>query len=418
MTVPSLTRPLAKPAHWIAAHHVAILMIATLALFPFGTGHQLPLAILAVIGLVRAARADGRAWAQPEVRLFLWVYGLIFIPLAISMLTAVDPGPAVRTSARYLAFLFVGLAVLLAHPTGTLTRALMWAILVIPTLWVLDAVIQLLLGTNVLGYPADGTQPTGLFHPRRSIGIFLAHLLPLYLEALRRLLPGRPWIWLLIIPYLAVILLAGARASWLTAILAVAAYGLYLAIIYRVSWRRMIAPGIAILAAGMAAVLFSPGLQDRLDRTAGLLTLDFESWDHATSYRMSIWSAASRVFQDHWLLGVGARGFTPTALEAGYLEQSFSHVHLFILDVPVTTGVIGLAGYLAVMGIVLVWYLRQAGLRAALFASWLAVVLALFPLNAHWNFYGTFFTALLWFIFLVAMIMYREERASPAERGP
>lgn len=393
---------------WIAEYHIPVLLIAVLALFPFGLSHQLPLAILAVIGLVRAFRADPAAWTQAETRLFLAVFGLLFVPLAVSTIHAVDLSEALSTGGRYLAFLFIGLAVLLTRPSRPWMPALMWAILVILSIWVLDGLIQFLSGTNLLGYPPDRGQLTGLFYPNRSIGIFLAHLAPFYLEALRRSSPGRPWIWLLAIPYVAVILLAGSRASWLTALLALGAYGLYLAIIFRVSWKRMAMLATAVLAAGVVVAVVSPDLQVRLERTAGLFTLDYEHWNRATTGRLTIWSAAIEVFRDHWITGTGARGFAPAAMEAGYLTRRFSHVHLFLLEVPVATGVAGIAGYVAALGALLVWYLRRGARRGVLFAPWLAIMLALFPLNAHWHFYGTYFTSLLWLIFLLAMIASRE----------
>jgi O-antigen ligase len=408
-----LPRPLTRPVQWIADNHLAILLIAVLALFPFGTSHQLPLAILAIIGLVKIFRVDAGAWKRPEVQLFLLIYGLIFVPLLISVLNAADMDEAVSTTARYLAFLFVGLAVLLSKPAYRLMPTLLWAVAIIPTFWVFDGLVQHFSGTNLLGYPPVNRQLTGLFYPNRSIGIFLAHLAPFYLEALRRLSPGKPWLWLLVIPYVAVVLLGGSRASWLTMLLVLFSYSLYLVLIYRVSWKRTIALGTAMLVVGLLAASFSPDLQTRLERTSALLTLDFNSWDHGTANRMTIWSAATRVFQDHWLIGVGARGFTSTALESGYMDVPYSHVHLFILEVPVATGVIGLAGYLAVLAILTAWYLRQGSRRATLFAPWLAIMLVLFPLNAHWHFYGTFVTSLFWLIFLMAMIMAREAQADP-----
>ena len=398
---------------WVVEHHIAILLIAILALFPFSMSHQLPQLILAIIGLAIIFRKQAEAWKQPEVRLFLVVYGLIFVPLVISMLSAADMDKAVSTSARYLAFLFIGLAVLLSSNRRDLTPALLWAVVIIPSIWVFDGLVQHFAGTNLLGYPTVNNQLTGLFYPKRGMGIFLAHLAPLYLEALRRLSPGRPWLWLLVIPYVTVVLLGGSRSSWMTLLLTLLAYSAYLAVIYQVSWKRVMGLGAAIILAGILTTSFSAGLQERLERTAGVFSLDFEQWDYATSNRMTVWSAAIRVLQDHWLTGVGARGFTPVAMDSNYMDYKYSHVHLFILEIPVATGVLGLAAYLAVLAILIAWFIRQKGRRRVLFAPWLAIMLALFPLNVHWHFYGTYFTSLFWFIFLVGMIISRETTARP-----
>ncbi|MFN2349319.1 MAG: O-antigen ligase family protein [Thioalkalivibrio sp.] len=380
-------------------------------LFPFSMSHQLPQLILAIIGLTIIFRKHTEAWNQPEVRLFLVVYSLIFVPLVISMFSAADMDKAISTSARYLAFLFIGLAVLLSSTRRSLTPVLLWAVVIIPSIWVFDGLVQHFSGTNLLGYPTANNQVTGMFYPKRGMGIFLAHLAPLYLEALRRLSPGRPWLWLLVIPYVTVVLLGGSRSSWMTLLLTLLAYSAYLAVIYQVSWKRVVSLGATIILAAILTTSFSTGLQERLERTAGVLSLDFEQWDHATSNRMTIWSAAIRVFQDHWLTGVGARGFTPVAMDSGYMDFKYSHVHLFILEIPVATGVLGLAAYLAVLAVLIIWFMRQKGRRRVLFAPWLAIMLVLFPLNVHWHFYGTYFTSLFWFIFLVGMIISRETRA-------
>lgn len=403
---------------WITKHHTTILLLSMLALFPYGTSHQVPMIILAMIGLISAFRANAQAWRSDEVRLFLIVYGALFFPLLIASFNAADAEHAWSTTGRYFAIFFVVLAVLLNGQHQRFSTPLLWGILVILSVWVADGLIQYFSGKSIMGDPLLAGRVTGPFYPDHRIGIFLAHFAPFYLELIRRLSAGRPWLWLLIIPYTTVILLGGVRSSWITILMVFIAYGIYLAVIYRISWKRIAVLAMALVITGFIMTNLSPGLQDRLGRTAGLLTLDFDSWNHATSGRMTIWSAAVRVFADHWPIGVGPRGFTSIAMDAGYMDLDFSHVHLFALEIPVTTGVVGLAGYLLTFAVLALAYLRLKKLKAALFAPWLAIALALFPLNAHWHFYGTFFTSMFWLIFMIAMIMTREEkRAHGDPRG-
>jgi len=408
---------------WLFDHHTVLLLAAVLVLLPVRMVHQAAWAGLLLLGVVAVARAGLTAWQRPEPRLFFACFLLLFLPVLLSNLVAVDDFHAARNTVRYLGFLFVGAAVLFHRPDRVLSAPLWWVILLVTTFWVIDALWQYLLGTSLFGHELhrSAVYPhgiiTGVFHPNIRLGIVLAHLLPLYLEALRRLARGRLlWLWLLLLPYGAVILLSGNRMAWMLMILALGLYGLYLLFAGRRTLRGLLLLGLIVLALGLGVALlmqWSPGFAARVEQTLYLLRFDFESWDYATSERMRIWAAVIELLREHWLLGLGPRGFTPTAINAGLLERAYLHTHLLVFEIAVATGLPGLIGYLITFVTITVWVIRLVLRRSSAFLPGLALLLLLLPINAHWSFYGTLYTSMFWLLFLIAVVASREARAVP-----
>lgn len=391
---------------------VVIALLAMLALLPFGSLHYLPLAALMGSGIWLAIRHHHALWHDPLLRLALLVVALLWLPQWLALLNAESPDRALRTALRYLALPFAVIAVVHSLRQPQQARWLLNGLAIIAAFWALDALLQFVLGRNLLGFPYDGERLSGIFHPNWRIGILLAHLLPFVLEGLRRYSPGRRWLWLLLLPYLAVILLAGSRASWLTMLLALAIYALYL---YRwhgigLRWLGLSGAGVVLVAALATAV--SPALQERLAFSAGLASGDLQSIDEASAFRMTVWSASMQVIRDDWLTGVGVRGFRTAALERDYLEQEYAHSHLYLLDVLVSTGLIGgLCYLLLLLALLRYWLGLPAAQRHATMAAWMALLLMLFPLNSHWDFYAGFATSVMWLLLLSALAVASAHRA-------
>ena len=384
-------------------HAVPLLLLGTLLLLPFNLLYQLPLAILAGMGMYQIVRNPNLWLSTPIFRLFLLVFLLLWIPPLLALVNAAHLERALPSTLRLLAFLLIGSAVILYLSKHDYSTRLYGSILVILSLWVVDALVQFFLGHNLLGYPLPDQQVTGIFHPKYRIGVVLAHLAPFYLEALRRFSTRRLWLWLLLIPFCLVILLSGSRSAWLTLAVTLLLYGVYVLRCHKVKLRYMLGLALTTLLIGMAMLEQFPGLQQRVDKTVALTSLDAEV-DLAVAERVHAWQAAVHIIEDNPLIGVGIRGFGITAVERGYMHTEFSHPHLFILDVATSAGIIGVMGYLLALGLLAGWFLvRLRGQRSDLFAPWLALALVLFPLNAHWGFYATFCSSLVWMIVIVVL---------------
>ena len=142
-----------------------------------------------------------------------------------------------------------------------------------------------------------------------------------------------------------VILLAGARAAWLTFALVLLWSGWRL-----LGWKKLL--GVFAFGAVMLAVLalVSPQVRERVERTTHMLTASEEGVDSALSGRTRIWGAAACMARTHPVNGVGARGFReafdacdPERGEvAAWGEGPALHAHQLVLEVLSETGGFGL----------------------------------------------------------------------------
>jgi len=290
---------------------------------------------------------------------------------------------------------------------------LLYLTLALAVIWSLDGLLQFFTGSNILGYPYNGRRVAGLFYPDLSLGIVLAQMLPLVLEASRRLCQRTRAAAVLPVIVASVVVLSGSRSAILTMLIAVSLYGVFLWWFYRPS-KAVIAGAVAALLIGFSTILWiSPETRDRISAVAQLAEMNVEGVDAATSKRGRIWVAAWAVATDEPLLGVGVRGFEPIARERGYIDRGFSHVHLYGLDVLVATGVVGLGAYLIALTGILGALWRRAIIDPALSPGYavagLTVLGALKPINAHWTIYSSYSLSVAWLMIGIslALIMRR-----------
>ncbi len=195
-----------------------------------------------------------------------------------------------------------------------------------------------------------------------------------------------------------VILLAGARAAWITFALVLLWSGWRL-----LGWKKLL--GVFAFGAVMLALfaLASPQVRERVERTTHMLTASEEGVDSALSGRARIWGAAACMARHHPVNGVGARGFReafdacdPERGEvAAWGEGPALHAHQLVLEVLSETGGFGLLLWLA--GAALAWrawrYASEAA-RARARPAMVALAVTVFPFNTHLAFYSTFWGGL------------------------
>lgn len=390
--------PLPGPAELLLSLG-ALAALAVLALSRFRHGHEL---------------LTGEAWALTTV-LFLSYW----LPEVFSSIGAVNGPRALRESLldlRYLPFLWL-VAIAVASERGR--RRTFAGLAIIVTFWLLDALVQAATGWS-LGGPATADRLSGVFGADNlKLGLVLASLspFPLMVAARRFGLPG----WsLLALMLVVVVLLAGARASWLT-------LGLVLVIS---GWQQfgskralmLLALG-GVLVFGLSLAL-SDKLQDRVERTEAMLTGDRQDLNHALSGRLPIWSTAWRMALAHPVNGVGVRGFRTAypdyALPGDpWLADEHGagfHAHQIVLEVLSETGVIGLLLWLCGVAMaVRAWSVAAPSARARASAPGLALLVTVFPLNTHLAFYSTFWGGLT---LLLAALFAGSLLARPAAAAP
>ncbi|MFS8137244.1 MAG: O-antigen ligase family protein [Thermomonas sp.] len=392
-------------------------VLAFVALWPAHGYAEGVLVLGALAGIVRLLHArfrggtallSGPAWALTTV-----LFVAYWLPEAFSAIDAADRARALREVAvdlRYLPFLWI-VASAVANERGR--RQTFVGIAVIVAVWTIDALLEALSGTSPLFWSMNQIKLAmsghgmctaaevvtvdrlgGVLGPcNLKLGIVLASLSPFALHAAGERFGRIGWMLAASLVGL-VILLAGARAAWLT-------YGL---VLLWSGWRMLGAKrllGMFVLGGALLVglALFSPPVAERLHRSTAMLDGDAQGVDHALSGRGRIWSAALCMAQRHPINGVGARGFREAFpacdAEAGSIAAWGTgpalHAHQIVLEVLSETGLLGLLLWLAGAAMAWrAWRYADAASRERARPAMLALAVTVFPFNTHLAAYSTF----------------------------
>ena len=167
--------------------------------------------------------------------------------------------------------------------------------------------------------------------------------------------------------------------------------------------------GVIVLLAGSLAII-NPTLRGRLLATSGLFSTAVADIDEATAYRLTLWRTGARIFVDHWLTGIGPRGFRHVYAEYAQADDFWikrigkgqTHPHQFLLEIAVETGVIGLLAFVLFYG--RLWRLLCSRSEGGVAPLWLlSALVAWLPLNAHLAFYGAYWSTLAWLVLAMGL---------------
>ncbi len=368
-----------------------VLGLMLVAWQPFISGARLPSLLLFLLGawMLWRKRIDFQALAVKRMGL---LFLLLLIPILLSLPGSFDPKGGLSVAAVLPLFYVAGLALLQGLSTPEGREWLQRWLLVVLLIWLGDGYIQFAFGRDLLGVPMSGDgRILGPFADNLHLGLFLAVLLP---AILWRLAAEHPRQALLIIALTSfIVVMNGARSSVLMLVLAC------ITLLPRFTWRYRALMVMVLTSALIAAPLVSPVISERVKRFVSLgnqtgVSL-FQKFDGALSGRVIIWETAWQMIQDRPLTGVGAKAFAeaydhyatraedPFRSGGGYPGGVY-HAHQMYVSVAAESGVIGLAGLIAVIGLCAAWYSRAPPERrrqAAPFAASLAVIA--FPLQSQ-----------------------------------
>jgi len=345
--------------------------------------------LMALVGLIVFARGPREFLATDGVRKFWVVLACFLLPAAFSLLDAINFERSLSGAVRFLSYGFavwVLLQIKLDRPESARLMSLSGAVMM---LWVVDGLVQLLTGYSVFGNPlieldSGHTLVTGSL--RMGYGSTLAILSPFYLEALRRT-SSHPLNSMLALPLFAAIVMSGNEASMIHALAALAGYAL---ILRRLESDAQVTSWLLSLLFTFAlAALLGLILSDTFSASvAGQAASDaYKAFDYLPVF----WESAWQGFTDHWVNGVGIRGWGSMVVSMESINvlpiSERWHPHLYVLEVAVDTGIPGLVGY-ALFFVFLGRRLFDARPEVALTS--LVVMLALFPLNSSVSFYSYF----------------------------
>jgi O-antigen ligase len=201
----------------------------------------------------------------------------------------------------------------------------------------------------------------------------------------------------LFIPMSAIAALAGARTNMVFVLLVAIALSFRLP-----SWKHRFALLLLSLSP-LLVIPLSPVLQSRMHVSTAALSNEsgeveqslFEKLDTISSGRMILWETAGNMLLKHPLTGVGPSAFDPAypyfatrtndPFRKPNEEGKYAyHAHQMYVGMAAETGLIGLAGLLACIALIVRWY-RQASAPARAAANPYAVTLAViaFPINSQ-----------------------------------
>ena len=397
------------------------LLLACLALLPFGALYNVPLLVLCGLGVLCLATRPRKVLGDDGFRLLLTLFLCIWLPMTISAVDAVNPAQSWRKVASFPVFFLAGAYVVVSLRRIVDARLLLTGMLAVCVLWSIDACWQLMHGVNLFGFSYQGGRVPGIFHPDLKLGIVLATLSPLVFEAMRQLARRSVWIVLTSIPFFAAIVLSGSRSSWIVLLVVLGCYGWYL---FRWVEEPMV-PGrailrvaaVGVLACGVLACAFPNAasqvrglLVDRAMPIADLASGDRQTSDVALIARLTAWESAGRIFRAHWFNGVGPRGFRDVHAQYApahdpYVQrgQALNHPHMMVLEIAAETGVVGLIGYLLALAVLMHRFLAMGRTQLSSgFPFLLAILVVLFPFATHMAFYAHFMGALVWWTIAVS----------------
>ena len=390
------------------------LVILCLALFPVGRLAEVPLVLLALVGIkVLLEKIQNNAWEKSTL-LFSLFFLCLWLPIIISLPDSYKFGKTSSLAIEYLRFYFSGLAVLKYCLKGKSLRLINTCSIIIVSFWILDALIQYFWGTDLFGYTAVPQQLNGVFGHKPKLGLFLsvysAFIFFIIYEK-KHLVFG----WLVNLLCIIVILLAGRRGGWIM-------YGVVLSGFLAFKWQKnlkMFAASMAVLIVCLitvSTVLYynSDGFAKRMDTTLQIFKGDEKSVDTAISFRLAIWKTALSMIQTHPINGVGARAFRYAYPEYAedddiFLGTDFGgsnrqigalHSHQMQLEVLSETGICGGLLFLSAM-MVLIWYWRSRSdfQKSNMLPYALAIAAFFFPLNTHYALYSSSWAQVMyWFL--------------------
>lgn len=356
---------------------------------PFTGGARLPSVLLLLLGgwLLFHKRID---LGERAVRRLAIVFLLLLGPILLSLPGSFNPFGTLNVALALSLFFVAGLA-LMAGLASELDHAWLqrWLSIVLMG-WLADACIQFVFGHDLLGIPmaADG-RLMGLFPDNLHFGLFITVLMPVMLWRIASKWPRAVVALIALIGFVAA--MSGARSNLLFYLLAVAT------LMPRLSWWQRGAIVLAVLVGVAGALVQSETTASKFKQFSAATEEKslFQRLDHMLSNRMIIWETAATMVRDRPLAGVGAGAFAqaydhyatrpedPFRTGGSYTGGVY-HAHQMYVSIAAESGICGLAGIVATVGLCVAWFLQATEAQrahAAPYAASLAVIA--FPIQSQ-----------------------------------
>lgn len=370
--------------------------------------------IIAILGGILIWKHGKAATWQGGAKTFSLLFLCIWVPIALSVPDSLWFKKSLSTALTYPRIYLAGVYIIwILHESLARERLLKLSAWLL-VFWVFDALVQAVVGYDLLGY-AYPQRLNGLFGPDNwKLGLTLAMLSPVVWEYVSR--HGAKWqLALAWLGTAAVVLLASNRESWIVFALATAVWGWSYGHRQGLRPLRMLVPAVLVaVLGGIAAYQLNPKFAVQVDKTLLAEQLTYESLNNASSGRLQIWANATRAFLDHPVNGVGVRAFRyayPLYAPEGDIFVGADgtgaiYAHQVVFEVGSESGLVGLVGLLGFYALLLA-AARRAHDDTSRFA-WpfmVGVLVWWFPFNAHTAIYSAYWSLLLGWALAVSLAM-------------
>lgn len=374
-------------------------------LLPFSRYAEIPVLILAFVGLYIAIKDRRKIFHIPGIQAFSIIFICYFLMILLSAADSYWMKKSWLIAVSCWRFFFAGLAVI--YILNRKNIQLLWVLLTaLAFVWSVDALIQYMSDTNLLGMKAYPNRLTGIFSDNVKLGPALCVLLPMVLIYLRNQAYLKRW--LIVLTIITVIALSGSRSAWVMCV-----FILFMYLYQQVSQKRL----IILIRFSFAGLILLSGLyfvsndfRDRVSRTGHMFLATESSIDYALADRLPIWKTAINMFNAHPVNGVGARAFRKAYQEYAehddiWVQQQgmVSHAHHWFLETIAETGVIGLLLFIIAIVRVFTYFYKNFSQRN----QWpfLTALMAVFlPIVSFYSMFSAFWSIVIWWTLIGAFI--------------
>lgn len=333
------------------------------------------------------------------------LFACIAVPGLISLLFSVNLDRSVSAVFRFAAYALAAWVVLSVRIEEGDAKRIMSFLGILLVAWAVDGFVQLLTGVSLLGDPLvelgeEGAIVTGSL--QLGYGATLAILSPFFLEALRR--AGGMGVGILSLPVYAAVVMSGHQSSAVLALVGLAGWAMLALRNKEVGAKRQVTGFVISAIIGLLLGVY-------LSVVTGQVSTLAEAPPRYQSflYQPQLWELSWQAFKEHWLTGVGMRGFGTYAMAADAITipgiAKTWHSHLTVFEVISETGLIGLIGY----GVLLYWlwgYVQDERMPVAV--AGLTASLAVFPFGTAVGMYSYIGGNLIFLTFVLLIALDRD----------
>jgi len=361
--------------------------------------------LMVVVSLLTLITNREAILSTPGMKKAAMLFACIALPGLISLLFSVNLDRGISAVFRFAAYALAAWVVLSVKIEEGDAKRIMSFLGILLVAWAIDGFVQLLTGVSLLGDPLvelgeEGAIVTGSL--QLGYGATLAILSPFFLEALRR--AGGMGVGILSLPVYAAIVMSGHQSSAVLALIGLAGWTMLALRNKEVGAKRQVTGFVIAAIIGLLLGVYLSVVTGQVS-TLAEAPARYQSF----LYQSQLWELSWQAFMDHWLTGVGMRGFGTYALATDAstipgLAETW-HSHLTILEVISETGLVGLIGY----GVLLrrLWgYFQDERMHVAV--AGLTALLAVFPLGTAVGMYSYIGGNLIFLTFTLLIALDRD----------